>query len=75
MVDLSPFEAWVKARLVPSNEAAMAASEGRVREMDTDALKALWDGSWPLGDVVQGIYLEHVHAELNRRGEGRHCAV
>ena len=41
----------------------------------TAELKAAWDSDWPPGDVLDGVWLEHVHEELNRRGEGKHCAV
>ena len=56
-------------------QAAIAASFIRCETASTGELKELWDRDWPPGDVLDGIYLEHVHAELNRRGEGRHCAV
>jgi hypothetical protein len=68
-------DAWLARRAVPPNGTAIAASAGMVREMTTDDLKSLWDGDWPPGDVVRGVYIEHVHAELNRRGEGRYCAI
>ena len=46
-----------------------------VSAIETDNLKAMWNADWPSNDVMNGIYLEHVHSELTRRGEGAYCAV
>lgn len=47
-----------------------------VQHASTEELKAVWD-AWD-GDpatMFKPFDMEAVHAELNRRGEGRHCAV
>jgi hypothetical protein len=47
-----------------------------VLNASTDELKAAWD-QWD-GDpatMFDPFDMEEVHAELNRRGEGRYCAV
>lgn len=46
------------------------------RDATTEELKRVWD-EWD-GDPETMFYpfdMEQVHAELNRRGEGSHCAV
>jgi len=47
-----------------------------IQEAPTEELKRLWD-VWS-GDPAERLGdfdFEAVHWELNRRGEGRHCAV
>ena len=53
----------------------MAESARLAAEMATAELKAMWDATWPTNAILGGVYIEDIHAELNRRGEGIYCAV
>lgn len=45
-----------------------------LRCMPTEELKRLWD-LYDGTNEPEGVYGEDIHFELNRRGEGQHCAV
>lgn len=68
---------WIAQRLAGKSDLqeAFERSEIICARKTTEQLKALWDRDWPPGDIIDGIYLEHVHAELNHRGHGDYCAV
>ena len=65
------------------------ASGNGLSSLTTEYLKRLWDymgeedGSYEdgafvvaeAGHVVNGVFIDDVHAEMNRRGEGRYVAV
>lgn len=46
-----------------------------IRDMKDDELKNLWDKAEEPYFEVDGIDLETIHHELNRRGLGVYCAV
>lgn len=46
----------------------------RLSQMDTDSVKRLWD-AYDGSNAPLGISGEAIHMDLNRRGEGRYCAV
>jgi hypothetical protein len=46
----------------------------KVKTLSVDQLKSMWD-CWDGITPVDGIWGETIHAELNRRGEGKYCAV
>jgi hypothetical protein len=41
----------------------------------TDELKHIWSSGWIVDADPGCAVLEAIHAELNRRGFGHHCAV
>lgn len=45
-----------------------------IRDLKTSAVKRLWD-QYDGSNAPIGYDGETIHAELNRRGEGRYCAV
>lgn len=46
----------------------------RIGTLSIDELKALWDRYDGVNEP-DGFWGEEIHRELNRRGEGRYCAV
>jgi hypothetical protein len=56
-------------------EVDLAKSRRLVAIMSTGHLKLLWRREdWELDDTIDGILIDHVHEELNCRGEGDSCA-
>ncbi len=58
-----------------------------IRKFSTEYLKSVWDkmgdddgiyGEFVVqdaGHTVNGLFMDDVHAEMNRRGEGKYVAV
>jgi hypothetical protein len=45
-------------------------------DVPLDALKAAWDKLGSEDDNYgDGMFIDDIYAELNRRGEGSHCAI
>jgi hypothetical protein len=46
----------------------------KAKKLSVEQLKEMWD-RWDGITPVDGVWGETIHAELNKRGEGRYCAV
>lgn len=72
------FERWSKVikegRAIQRRNQFHAELEAMFSEYDLAGMRKLWD-AYDGGNAPEGFQGEDIHAELNRRGDGRYCAV